>query len=406
MRNNKINKKNIRIQSLRERSPNDRIQVMKARPIILLLNCPDTSPAYVGIQKVAKRENWQLLIRSCELDLLGKWRGDGVIVNSDGSRAMAKATARLSKAGVRVVDLSDGDEPDVFRVIPDSETIGRIGAEHFLSKGFSNLAYFSSIPCRGARTMESAFHHTAKNAVFRSLTPAHPTDFLDAKAFTRELADQVESAPKPLGVLCRCDADAMLVINACMARGIAIPDDVSILGVGNDEAICERECVPLSSVRLNDRVFGSAAAELMCSILHRRTSAAKTLRIAPIDIVERQTTDALGTGDPLLKAAFSTILGNIRNPMGAADIAVRLHVGRTRLDRTFSSILGRSVGSEIKRQRIIRAKGLLATTNWPVRRIALETGFCNAAYFIASFKQTTGSTPLSWRKHSRSTILQ
>ena len=82
----------------------------------------------------------------------------------------------------------------------------------------------------------------------------------------------------------------------------------------------------------------------------------------------------------------------------AKEIAAALGFSRAKVDRLFASVLGRSVGEEIVRQRIAKAQQLLSETDWPLESIAAETGFCHASYLVKACKKATGSTPHVWRR--------
>ena len=75
-----------------------------------------------------------------------------------------------------------------------------------------------------------------------------------------------------------------------------------------------------------------------------------------------------------------------------------LKVSRTNLDRLFAEKFSRSVGKEIVRQRIERAKRLLTSTDKPMKAIAALCGYCNAGYFTNAFRTETGLTPKAWRR--------
>ena len=75
------------------------------------------------------------------------------------------------------------------------------------------------------------------------------------------------------------------------------------------------------------------------------------------------------------------------------DIFMKLY----REDERFRADFGRSIGSEIKRQRLAKVKLLLRNSGVPVAEIARQTGFCSASHLASAFRIATGVTPRTWR---------
>ena len=124
----------------------------------------------------------------------------------------------------------------------------------------------------------------------------------------------------------------------------------------------------------------------------------QTILLPPRGIVVRKSTDTLATDDPLLSAALREIARRLPTSFGVGDVADALKVSRTQLDKLFAAKFSRSVGREIARQRIERAKKLLSETDKPLKAIAALCGFCNAGYFTNAFRTATGVTPKAWRQ--------
>ena len=82
----------------------------------------------------------------------------------------------------------------------------------------------------------------------------------------------------------------------------------------------------------------------------------------------------------------------------AAQVAEALNVSRNVLDKRFHADLNRSIGEEIKRQRIALAKLLLRNSGASVAEIAKRTGFCTPSHLANTFRASTGQTPSAWRR--------
>jgi len=367
-----------------------RKNAMRAHPHVLLAGCPVDSPVYSGVQGFAKERSWQLLVGD-PFEAPGDWRGDGAIL-AGGAPSLPDPRAKAVRIG-----RGSGAEPCVAF---DDEATGRLVASHYLERCFRHFAFFARRATPEARLREKGFRSACAGAGsyrawFESDAPAAAKG---PAAAAQWLESEILAAPKPLAVACAGDRDAMLVINACKIRGVALPDDVSIIGVGNHLPVCERECITLSSVVLDGERIGREAAALLDAIMSGRSPARPPAPIAPSGIVSRQSTDVLGADDPDLRRALAYISRSLHKPFGAAEISSALSIGRNRLDRLFATELGRSVGREILRQRLARARELLSTSAKGLDEIAAETGFCNTSYMIKRFRSATGLTPLEWRR--------
>ena len=101
---------------------------------------------------------------------------------------------------------------------------------------------------------------------------------------------------------------------------------------------------------------------------------------------------------PNIAKALRFIVNHLSEDITAEDIAVESGLSRSGIDKIFHARLGRTVRAEILRQRILRAKALLADTDEKLDVVASRTGFCHDSYFIKVFRRETGLTPFAWRK--------
>ena len=143
---------------------------------------------------------------------------------------------------------------------------------------------------------------------------------------------------------------------------------------------------------------GFAAAALLDRLMNGGKAPKKAILIQPTGIIPRKSTDLLAASDPRCREALKFIADNLSRPFGAQEITQALGIKRNVLDELFRKEIKTSVGAEIKRQRIERVKKLLEDTDIPLDGIAAMTGFCNAAYLVATFRRQVGTTPAAWRR--------
>ena len=175
-----------------------------------------------------------------------------------------------------------------------------------------------------------------------------------------------------------------------------MPREVAVLGVDDNDVICENQSVPISSVRHDLEQVGYTGAELLNRMMEKKKTA-RVILIPPKGVTTRRSTETTAVADPQLATALGIIERRIREPLGAAQIADEMGIPRIRLDRLFARELGTSVGREILRQRMINAKFLLRDTKMNLTEIAAHTGFCNAGYLANVFRREFGTTPGRYR---------
>ena len=338
------------------------------------------------------------------------WRGDGAIVMM--KKDVPKLSAfveELRNAGIPVVNISGQlavNTPPT--VCGDDPLIGKLAAEHFAERRFTNVAWFSSKWGRVHRLRFSGFAKTWKNIAPNAETPLrfvwseHAPMNTDTgwSEFSSWLGDCLNTTRKPLGVFAYSDYDASRVIAICRERGLDVPGEVAVLGVDNNPIICENQVVPISSVNHNLERIGHAGAALLDRLMNGGTAPEKAILVAPQGITLRRSTDTVAVNHPVLHSAMSFIRAHLSEPIGAPQIADGIGISRLQLDRLFAKELGISVGREIARQRLVQAKLLLRNTDAPLAEIAEQTGFCNAAYLASVFRNEMGLTPGVWRKNS------
>ena len=333
------------------------------------------------------------------------WRGDGMLVTLRTDAATADLVKRVRRNGMPVVDLTV-NRPDIRlpRVTSDHAAIGRLAAEHFAARDFRHAAWFSL-----GWTHVHTLRFDALAATCRRLGMDAPlkwtyADMVPAahlgnwRTFARTLGARLVSAPKPLAVLTYDEADAVRLLAVCQEQSISVPEEVAILSIGNDPILCENQSVTLSSIDQNLERGGYEAAALLDRLMDGKAPPRTPLLVPPAGIVARQSTDTRAVTDPTLRRALELIGENLARPYGAEQIANALGLPRFKVDRLFAAGLGRSVGNELLRQRLTRAKLLLKNPEATLATIARQTGFCHASYLSNTFKREFGLTPRDWRK--------
>ena len=223
-------------------------------------------------------------------------------------------------------------------------------------------------------------------------------------SFVEWIRGKLAAAGKPLAVLTYDETDAARLLYAARELGINVPEELAILSIGNNPLICENQSIPLSSIDQNLERGGYEAAALLDRLMDSRSRtrhlARSAILVPPAGVITRRSTDVIAIADPTVRKALEFIGKNLAKPIGSPQIAEALDLKRSELDRLFRDHLMRSVGEEIRRQRLARAKLLLETTDRTISDIARQTGYCTPSHLTNTFKSVLGRTPKYWRSHA------
>jgi LacI family transcriptional regulator len=371
---------------------------------VLLAVTPPSPQRNEGVARFARAAGWNLLVANRLMRALGGWRGDGALVTLRGEPELMELVRRLRRRGIPVVDLT-AEHPELRlpRVCGDNRAIGRLAAEHFIERNHRHAAWFSTkwTPVHADRFkgFAGAWGREIERWVLAEGVEADRWD--DTRATARWFAERFRSAPKPLALFCYDDADAALALSACRANGIAVPEEFSVLGVGDDQLLCENQSVPLSSVLHDAGKVGSEGAALLSRLMDGAAPPRKPVLVPPTGVAVRASTDRIVANDPLVEKALWLVEHNLSRTWGVDQLASELGVPSIRLHRRFVEELGRPPGEEIRRRRLAKARLLLRGTDLPLGEIAVQCGFCHAQHLSNLFHRDTGFSPRVWRTRNR-----
>jgi len=180
-----------------------------------------------------------------------------------------------------------------------------------------------------------------------------------------------------------------------------IPHDFRLLGVDNESLIHGMLPISLSSIRLNFRQIGFLAAKLIHDYYPQPVPDEIQVKVPPLGVVRRFSTDLTACQDPLVRKALKIIKHDIRSIQNVTDLVKRVGASRRNLEVKFRKNLNLSVGGALSRQRIENAKTLLENTSFTIAEIADQCGINEYRIFSALFKRLTGETPKAFRNRAR-----
>lgn len=331
---------------------------------------------------------------------LSRWRGDGII-----ARVYSQKTLRvIERLGVPVVDLwYQPWSMALPRAGTDDTVISRLATRHLLDCGFQRFAFIGVQGVRWSEVRGDVFAETVAARGF----PCTQLRFgqvhnscLPAKSHSRQLVNWLRQQPLPLGIMAANDYYAAAVMAACRAAGIAVPEQVAIVGVDNDEAVCEMASPMLTSVAVDHRRLGFEAARLLARLMDGGSGETQVMLPIP-GIVCRQSTAGAAVNDPIVAAALEMIRVRGAGPLTIDDVARHVGASRTVLTRAFATTVGHGIHEEILKVRLREAQRLLAETELKLDAVARQSGFEHPQHLCRVFRQKLGLTPGDHRRAAR-----
>ncbi len=386
---------------------------MKQQPSVLLALGSYQHGTHRGVARFARENGWHLVAEMAYGGVIPQgWEGDGVLT---ALTERDELTDFVMQIGAPTVDLNmvRADLP-LPRVVGDHEAIGRLAAMHFIERGFEHFAWYAVHENRTALERRTGFLKTLNDeglnlAQCTNLIWAegrqHGTLVADRDWTERRdwLVNAIRKLPKPLAVFAYNDYQASHIINACLHAGLSIPEEVAVVGVDNDELVCDCVAVPLSSVKHDLETRGYLGAKLLAERMQfPGAPIPDPLRVEPSGVVTRKSSDILALPDPQVAKALRFIWDHFHRSLSISEIVTATDVSRRTLEKAFSTHLKRSILDEIQRVRLQRVKELLAHSGFSMRQIAEQAGFASPQYLHQVFRQHTGMTPGEYREKHKS----
>jgi LacI family transcriptional regulator len=397
----------------------------------------ETSKAYGrGVLKgistwLHQRRDWTIAIDERGLDdpapdWLARWAGQGVITRL-GEEALPPEWRGPSRPVVFLRRVLAADPlPGVYT---DDDAVMRLAVEHLVDRGFNDLAFCPVAADWSASRCEAFLRHAARVGrqphVFEegaggrrrgaavslaaAPTPAGLVGRRSAAAARAAAIEEdrdllgrwLESLPKPVGIVAAYDVRGVQLLEVCRERGLSVPEDVAVVGIDDDDVLCEIATPALTSVAHNLARIGFEA----CRLLDERMSGVgrgdDVVVVPPLGVSIRQSSDTLAIGDIDIRRALRLIRTRACDTLISDDVAAATSVSRRVLDKKFQNHLGRTIHDEIMRTRLAEARRLLVETDHKLLVVAVRSGFAHAAQLCNLFKAAHGMSPMQYRKAAR-----
>ena len=336
------------------------------------------------------------------------WKGyDGIIAG----QMMFDLSGLLKRAHAPIVlidPLEEALKPDspfskLSCTLDDSEGVGRAGADYFLGRGYKHFAYIGEPLNRNWSVHRG---ESFKRRVLEAGSACHLYPIIvastDLKKDEDQLATWLNALPKPVAILAAMDTRAHQVIDICTDAGLQVPQDVAVLGIDNDELLCNGSIPTLSSIRRDTETCGFMAAQMLDRLMRKETRKREVVRYGVREIITRDSTQPSAiSADPIVQRAREFIRINSGTHIDIPDVVRHLSVSRRLAEMRFRDACGHSLLDEIQSARLDRVERLLRETDLPLTDICTRCGYQTDVHLRRIFKRRFGCSMRGYRNRLR-----
>ncbi|MBC3257766.1 XylR family transcriptional regulator [Pseudomonas paralactis] len=361
----------------------------------------------IGNYLSSTRASWDLFLEEdflCRLRGIERWQGDGIIADFDDpliGEALAGSQIPVVAVGGSYEDVSAYPKGIPY-VATDNHALIKLAYEHLIEAGLTRFACFSLPEAqanRWAQEREKAFRGLVQRdglpvEIYRGLGTSAP---LWDSAVEQQIA-WLHSLPKPIGIIAVTDARARQLLQACLTAGIAVPEEVALIGIDNDPLTRTLTRVPLSSVIQGTETMGLTAAALLHQMLHGKPCASTQVLVPPDAINVQASSLHQPLGNPYVMQALLFIRQYACQGIKTDQVAAYVGVSRSSLEAHFRKVRGCSVHDEILRFKLAAAAKGLENQDLAIADIAARCGFTSAQYLHTVFRREFGCTPRQYQQ--------
>lgn len=347
--------------------------------------------------------HWTFLPVSAELAAIRTLRSfrPAAVIAHVFSEELAQALSRLKVPVVNVCGVLP--EAPLPRVGVDDHRCGALAAEHLLERGLRHFGFVGHRDHAYSLQREAGFRQriASSGADVTSYyesgrRPFDPMGRLWAQ--DRAVQRWAHSLPRPVGIFAANDIWGVQLTEVCLRAGLRVPEEVAILGVDDDDLLCELARPSLSSIALPSQRIGYEAAREVERLLRGAKARSRPLLLPPLGVIARRSTDVLAVDDDDVAAALRFIRQHAHRPIRVIDVLREVPASRRSLERRFRKVLGRSILDEVRRVHLDCARQLLVQTDLPLHAVAERAGFTDGKRFSTVFRQVMGVTPSAYRQ--------
>lgn len=286
-----------------------------------------------------------------------------------------------------------------FSVNADLKKSAEVAARELLSLGFSDYGFVGfPLPLFWTKERERTFCEAIQ-------LNGHRCHVFDSEGTTgmrrlTALRAWIKKLPKPCGILAAFDGTAEELLGACMQENIKVPEEFAVMGIDNNEEICEHTKPSLSSVCPDFEQAGFLCGELLDLQLRNPKAKGETRTFDILGVVKRKSTTILKRIDTGVTDAVEYIRLHACDGIGVGDVVAQLGCSRRTAEMRFARLTGHTIQAEIRNVRMARAFALLRNARQAIDGIAHMCGYDSDSTLRYAFKAKTGLSMREWRRQN------
>lgn len=324
-----------------------------------------------------------------------EWKADAIIAQWD-----TEGKTLLKDLDIPVVLQNYRERSDYFSNLTGSyEDTGTMAAQYFVKKRFKNFAFYGKKGVVWSEERAKGYkNEIEKNGGNFYLFETASLSEEEWGVSHEELDKWLLSLPKPIAIFACDDTFALQISQICTINNIKIPDEIALLGVDNDEMICNLSDPPISSIMLDTEKGGYEAARLLHQMVKERRNVPFNIVVKPVRIILRKSTERFVVLNPHVRTVVEFIEKNHITLHSIEELVGLVPLSRRILEIKFKEEMGISIYQYIIRCRIEHVANLLITTNKTLFDIVLQSGFNDCKNISRIFKKFKNCTPYEYRQ--------
>jgi len=327
-----------------------------------------------------------------------KWKVDAIIAQLDNVNI-----EMLNSLGIPIIVQNYRDRnTHISNLTGDYIKTGAIAARFYISRGYKHFAFYGFKDTIWSRERLKGYKdeldkHNYKLHVFESGEENNDNWNYNPAI----LGDWLKSLPKPIALFACDDFYALQVSETCHIYHIDIPDDIAIMGVDNDELMCNISDPPLSSIALDVENGGYRAARLLDQLIKKEITKPFNVIVDPLVIIKRNSTEKYAVSNKYIHNVLEYIENNYAETIAVSNLVDLVPMSRRVLERVFKANTGLTIHQYIQNFRIEHFKNLLLSTDLPLSEAASKSGFEDVKNVSRVFRKYSEFSPAEYRRKCR-----
>ncbi len=287
----------------------------------------------------------------------------------------------------------------VSNLTGDYFNTGVMAAKFFLNRGYRNFAFYGFKGAIWSRERADGYSHEIEKQGYKLAVLENDNKDKEEWSYNHTvLGNWLQSLPKPVALFACDDHFALQISETCNVYNINVPDDIAILGVDNDDLLCNISDPPLSSIVLDVENGGYNAGKLLHQLITKEITEPFNIVVNPLIIERRKSTEKYAVSDKNIRTILNYIEKNYANHLSVEELVKQVPLSRRVLEKKFKEETGESLYQYIQNYRIDQFTRLLITTDYSLFEAALQSGFENYKNVSRIFRKYKALSPAEYRK--------